>query len=442
MTASARRVSPARQSRSLWLTAVWTGVGAAIVCATVAIVVVAIVWLPVSGSSDRAHSAIRAGLLTFLAAVHGGITVDQSAASFLPLGMTLVVAVAVWRAGAGLGDAASENDERDPLRLGLAAGLQAVSFAVACLIMVPFAALGTSSAPFLGVGAAALLLSALVGGTAFARTSELRGWLMARIPPYAFGALRASAAVVLVYLLAGAVLVAASLAVHASTVQTLSRSVGGGWSGVPILLLGVLAAPNAAIAGASYLAGPGFAVGAGTSVTPFGAVHGTVPAFPLLGALPTGTGAGVAVWSLVALAPATAGALLARLAWREDGWVARLRLAGFAIVGAALAMLVLGWQAGGSIGDGRLAAIGPSPIMLAGAVAGAAATATLVALAGAATMQWLTHRHDRPSPVVSRRPASRDGATSVGEAALPALTLVTEADPADGEAGGSSKLAG
>ena len=445
--AAGRRASQGRPARSLWFAAVWTGVGAAVVCATVAIVVVAILWLPVSGSSGRTHSAIRAGLLSFLAAVHGGITVDQSAGSFLPLGMMIVVGLAVWRAGAALGDTASEIGERDPLRLGLAGGLQAASFAVACVIMVPFATLGTSGAPFLGVGAAALVLCAVAGGTSFARTSELGAWLTARIPSDVLPALRAGAAVVLVYLLAGAVLVGVSLAMHASTVQVLSRSVGGGWSGVPILLLGVLAAPNAVIAGASYLAGPGFAVGAGTSVTPFGAVHGTVPAFPLLGALPSGTGAGVAVWSLVALTPATAGALLARLAWREDGWVARLRLSGFAIAGTAVGMLVLGWQGGGSIGDGRLSALGPSPIQLAGAVAGAAAAATLLALAGAATVHRLAQRDRlrRPTSAASaatRQPVTRDGATSVSAAAPTALTLVAEADPADGDADGSSKLAG
>ena len=436
-----------RPSRTLWFTAVWTGVGAAIVCATVAIVVVAIVWLPVSGSSGRTHSAIRAGLLTFLASVHGGVTVDQSAGTFLPLGMMLAVALAVWRAGAGLGDVANEIDECDPLRLGLAGGLQAASFAVACVVMVPFAALGTSSVPFLGVGAAALLLCGLVGGASFARTSELRTWLGARIPRYASGAVRAAAAVVLVYLLAGALLVASSLAVHATTVQTLSRSVGGGWNGVPILLLGVLAAPNAVIAGAAYLAGPGFAVGAGTSVTPFGTVHGTVPAFPLLGALPAGAGAGAVVWGLMALTPVAAGALLARLAWREDGWGARLRLVGLASVGGAAALLVLGWQAGGSIGGGRLATIGPSAIQFAGAVGGAAAIAALVALGGGATVQWLVHRTEHTT-AARPRSVARDGEEATEPTEPAALTLVGEtADPDggdrdDGDADSSGKLAG
>ena len=41
---------------------------------------VAVCWLPVSGTSGHPKSAIHAGLLTFLASVHGGITVDGTAA--------------------------------------------------------------------------------------------------------------------------------------------------------------------------------------------------------------------------------------------------------------------------------------------------------------------------------------------------------------------------
>jgi hypothetical protein len=71
-----RSVVPEAAGRSLWLAAIWTGVGAAAVCATLAIVAVAICWLPVSGASGHSISAVRAGLLTFLAALHGGVTVD------------------------------------------------------------------------------------------------------------------------------------------------------------------------------------------------------------------------------------------------------------------------------------------------------------------------------------------------------------------------------
>ena len=89
----------------------------------------------------------------------------------------------------------------------------------------------------------------------------------------------------------GALLVAGSLVMHHGEVETISRQVGGGWGGVPILVLGVLAAPNAIIYSIAYLAGPGFALGTGTSVSLTSTAHGTLPAFPLLGAVPSGHGA-------------------------------------------------------------------------------------------------------------------------------------------------------
>jgi hypothetical protein len=375
---------------------VWTGAGAAVLCATLAIVIVAICWLPVSGPTGRSHSAIHAGLLTFLASVHGGITVDAMAGTFLPLGMTIAVGLAGWRAGVGLADAADHIGEQDPLRLGLAAGTQAASFAVVCLVMVPFAGLGTSSAPFLGVGVAALLLFGVAGGTALALYSPLSDWAAERIPPLSARAARAAVAVVAVYLAAGALLVTGSLVVHHSQVETLSRQVGGGWGGVPILLLGVLAAPNAVIAGAAYLAGPGFAVGSGTTASAFTTAHGTLPAFPILGAMPSGHGATVLVWVLMAVTAVAAGTALARLAWREDGWLARLQLVGAASAILAFCLLVLGWQAGGSIGGGRLSTLGPSPWQLGLAVAAIAGGLACAGLGLAAGVAALASRPDRP----------------------------------------------
>src|SRR5690242_16367978 len=128
--AGRRSVVPTAAARSLWRAAVWTGMGAAVVCSVVAIVVVAICWLPVSDSTGRTHSAIHAGLLTFLAAVHGGVTVDGTAGFFLPLGMLLAVGLTAWRAGAGLADAAAAIGETDPARLALAGLTQAASFAI------------------------------------------------------------------------------------------------------------------------------------------------------------------------------------------------------------------------------------------------------------------------------------------------------------------------
>jgi hypothetical protein len=71
-------------------------------------------------------------------------------------------------------------------------------------------------------------------------------------------------------------------------VKDLHTSLQAGiFGGALLLLLNVLYLPNAAIAFASYLAGSGFAVGAGTLISPWWYQNGQIPVLPLLGILPT-----------------------------------------------------------------------------------------------------------------------------------------------------------
>jgi len=428
--AARRSLVPEAAGRSLWLAAAWTGVGAAVVCATLAIGAVAVCWLPVSGTSGHSRSAIHAGLLTFLAALHGGITVDGTAAGFLPLGMMIIVGLTAWRAGSGLADAANSLDETDPMRLGLAGAAQAASFMLACLIAVPFAALGTSSAPFVGVGVASLLLFAVTGGVAFVRSSALADVVAERVPSFVAPVLRAAAAGVSVYLGLGAVLVAGSLAGHAGRVEALSREIGGGWGSVPVLLLGVLAAPNAAIAGAAYLAGPGFAVGSGATASAATTAHGVLPAFPILGAMPQGHGASGLVWWLVALTPLGAGLAVARVAGRAPTWLGRLRDVGAAAAAAGVIMFLLAWQGGGSIGGGRLQTVGASPWRLGLFVTVEVALVAVTAIGAAFAAQRL------------RGAGTRDGSAAPGELARLVMMAAGEADDPDSNPSSAGKLAG
>ena len=72
-----------------------------------------------------------------------------------------------------------------------------------------------------------------------------------------------------------------------SDVKLLTQGLQPGiFGGVLLLLLNLLYLPNAAIAAASYLAGSGFAVGAGTLISPWWYHYEELPVFPLLGTLP------------------------------------------------------------------------------------------------------------------------------------------------------------
>jgi Family of unknown function (DUF6350) len=58
--------------------------------------------------------------------------------------------------------------------------------------------------------------------------------------------------------------------------------------GILLLLINILFIPNAIVATLSYLAGSGFAIGAGTIISPWTHTIAEIPALPILGALPTG----------------------------------------------------------------------------------------------------------------------------------------------------------
>lgn len=128
----------------------------------------------------------------------------------------------------------------------------------------------------------------------------------------------------------------------------------------------------------SWIAGPGFALGSGATVSPVATHVGVVPGIPVFGLVPE---AGSPLFLLAALLPVALGALA--------GWVLRARLAveqtaarreggappraddepvaprlvaavGVAVVAGAV-MAALAAAAAGSIGPGRLAELGPEP---------------------------------------------------------------------------------
>jgi hypothetical protein len=391
-TAGRPAVLPSLASRSLWLAAAWTGLAAAFVGAVVAIVAVAICWLPASGTGGKASSAIHAGLLTFLAGLHGGITIDGTHATFVPLGLTLAIATLAWRAGSALGDAADEAAEEtgtvDRGRLVGIGAVQLATFALTCGITSAFAPLGTSSTKPTTTAFAAMVLWLLTGSLAYARSTALWTDIERRRPGWLVPAVRLGMAGIAVYVAAGALLTAGSLALHWSAVSTLSRLVGGGWSGVPILLLGILTAPNAAVAGAGYLSGAGFAVGGHTVVRLWSTAHGALPAFPLLGAVPNSP-ANPMTWLMAVATPVTAGACIAVLARRAPSPREQWRNVGAGIAATAVFAALAAAVAGGGIGNAGLAAIGVSSWQFAVAAAGGsgvAAAAVLGALTGWAAL--------------------------------------------------------
>jgi hypothetical protein len=136
--------------------------------------------------------------------------------------------------------------------------------------------------------------------------------------------------------------------------------------GIALALICLALAANLVAWMVAYLAGPGFAVGAGTAFTPFETVGGVEPALPLFGLLPAAEPPGWA--GAVVLVPALAGLAAAWWSLRRLGLVWWRQLIGgqLAALMAAAGLGALVALAGGAAGPGRLAEVGAPLWPLAG----------------------------------------------------------------------------
>ncbi|MFJ4969391.1 DUF6350 family protein [Streptomyces sp. NPDC088755] len=169
----------------------------------------------------------------------------------------------------------------------------------------------------------------------------------------------------------GALLVAVALGRNAAAAQNSFLALSGDWSGrFAVLLLAASLVPNAALWGASYGLGPGFALGTGATATPLGlAGDPAVPHFPLLAALPAEGPASPLNWAAFAV-PVVAALTVAWCAVsraapadapRARAWSARgtALVTGLAALGCGALTALLTAVAGGPLGTGALSAFGP-----------------------------------------------------------------------------------
>lgn len=182
---------------------------------------------------------------------------------------------------------------------------------------------------------------------------------------------RSAAAGVAVLLGGGALVAAAALVFHAEPVQESFLRLSGDWAGrCAVLLLALALVPNAAVWGAAYGLGPGFALGTASTATPL-AFTGTpsLPDFPLLAALPA-QGPGTPLnWAAAAVPVAAA----VTVAWftvrraapahgeREEAWSLRetALTTALAAAGCGIGAALLAAAAGGPLGTHALARFGP-----------------------------------------------------------------------------------
>lgn len=163
--------------------------------------------------------------------------------------------------------------------------------------------------------------------------------------------------------------------------EQLQTGVAGGVA----LTVGQLALlPNLVVWMASWLIGPGFAIGTGSAVSPLGTALGPLPGLPLFGVIPSG---GFAFGLVGVVIPILAGFVCGVLlrarpgAHRIDGVrsIALTALGMGAVAGIELGLLA--WWSSGALGPGRLHEVGPNPWLVGALAAAEVAVAAAIGLA-------------------------------------------------------------
>jgi len=422
---------PARPARPLVVTGAIAACAAAASGLAVLTTLTAIGWItaPHMGVGSGLGGVLRTAALLWLVAHHVGFTVrGVGQIGMLPLGLVLLPGALLAVAG------------RWVVRAGAVTRLSDVGYATLALAL-PYTLLAgalavasrtAEAAPSLWQAVTASFLLAMVaGGLGAARGlapwSQLASLMPVRPRSIVMGMLGSAAILVA----AGAALAGGSLALHLAQVKVASDVLAPGLTGAVLLLLAQLAyAPNAIIWAVAYALGPGFAFGTGTVVAPTGSALGAVPVFPMLAALPAGGRPSGPAWvpllilAVPYLAGIFGGIVTVRIA--PTPTIEAAPLWGFAtgLATGGLAGLAAAFS-GGPLGDGRLAAVGPSGWQVGlVAILEIGVTAALTA----AVTNWLILR--RATRRAREQPAAAERAPAVGAGI--ALGMVDETDDAGG----------
>lgn len=354
---------------------------------------VALVLGLVQLSEDAASvtGALHAGLAGWLLGHGVPLHTDAGPLGLAPLALAVLAVWRLTRAGVHASRAIGARGGRSPRQALTAAAAVGVGYA----LLGALAAVPAGAEP-LRAGVTLALVGTLAALAGAVRTTGVVGLLAARAPAPVRDGVRTGLVAALLLLGAGAG--AAGLAVatgggHAADMIGAYRTGVAGQAGITLLSLAY--APNAVVWSASYLLGPGFAVGTDTAVRTSEVSVGALPAVPLLAGLPSGPvdGYGAGLLAVPVLAAMAAGCLLARrllrLATEERvalRWPAVLLPAALAGPVAGLLLGVLAAASGGPLGGGRLADTGPVPWQVAGVAAAVVAAGTLIGAAATHTL--------------------------------------------------------
>ncbi|HWV50099.1 MAG TPA: DUF6350 family protein, partial [Microbacterium sp.] len=201
--------------------------------------------------------------------------------------------------------------------VGVLSGTAAFT-AIAVVVALTSHVAGVVASPVLGILLpAAFYLTGVLGGAVVEAWREGDEGIVDRVHdavdgwgdygPVVAETVRGTAIVTMILTGVGALSLALSVLLRGSEVVTLFEAARVDALGVTVIALGHLAyLPTAAVWAVSWLAGPGFAVGVGTAVSPASTQLGVVPGIPIFGLIPENS----SVWMLIViLIPVAAGAV-------------------------------------------------------------------------------------------------------------------------------------
>lgn len=320
------------------------------------------------------HGAPRDGLrmaaLAWLAAHGSGVQIQGIPVTMLPLGISAICGWVTWRLGHRVGDAVSghgpdaegiANGERD-WTVATATTLFAAAYVVMAALTGALAATARTAPSVSSALFGALAGSVILGGAGIAVGSGRAAILITSAPMLLRAVCAGARRIVTGYLVLSAVVLTAALVIDFSTAATIvSRLQADTGDTVLFVLATAVVLPNAVVFAGSFLLGPGFSVGAQTLVSPSLVVLGPLPLFPLVAALPEqGVGPGFSTYVVgVPVLLAAWAAARNHLKYPTLSWFEGLVRGGAAGVVAGLFFALLSVLAGGAVGPGRLAQVGP-----------------------------------------------------------------------------------
>lgn len=340
----------------------------AAVGAAAAIVVTAIGWLvaaaltlavwAMAGPAGGSYSApLHVAGQLWLAAHHVLLQTPDGPFGLSPLGFTILPVASLALAG---------RYAARHFNAGIWSFAAVAACYPLCALTIAWSAAAGSLHAELGAAAGYPCLVACCGfgaGLLSVRTLHLDRW--------AATAVRAGVAALAVLVAGAALLAALAVCLRFSDAARVGDMIGQGTAGdCGLFLIDLALVPNLVVWALGFVAGPGFGVGEGSSISVSGSVHGALPGLPLMQAVPhNGTHS---PWLYLVLAiPLIAGvATVLIIGWSVRSLADRAAALGAAVPAVGAVAGAAAVLSGGPVAAGAMSAVGPVPWQVALAVLG------------------------------------------------------------------------